>query len=586
MDESNNTKTKKGLISEDDVALVLRRYNAPTVLAVLREVAQFPDVKIDWNALVKKTSTGISNAREYQMLWRHLAYCDMLGEKVEEAEPLDDDSDLEYELEAFPPVSDEASVEAAACVKVMLASGLPDDSGPPNRATVEAPLTINIPNGQATRDPSDNPQPSCSKGTNITVSVSVQKQPLPTVTTAEGLDGSGSAAGGLPARRKRKPWTLEEDMELIAAVQKCGERNWANILKGDFKGERTASQLSQRWSIIRKRQANSNPGGVSNPTGSQLSETQLATRNALSLALNMPEYSSLSAVGATNLVTPAVPAASTEAAVVSGAPLEANTKSTASNIVSHQNQQAPLQTATSLPKATSNTTATKSRVTTKKPTSFPVKSPVGPNPMIQAAAVAAGARIATPSTAKSHLKAAQSKNAVHIRPGGNPLIKPSVPGGTKPVAPRPNVHYIRTGLTSASPPASTYSTVVPSILPPPAVTAQVPSVSAHTSASCGTPAEGKSTNVITTGGVGSSSKEEEVKPAEEMNVDCAADVVQDSGQGDQAALPDTEMVTENPTAENLGNSSKVVADENVPMDVDNNQIESETAKKMNSPAAN
>lgn len=31
----------------------------------------------------------------------------------------DDDSDLEYELEAFPAVSAEASTEAAACVKVL-----------------------------------------------------------------------------------------------------------------------------------------------------------------------------------------------------------------------------------------------------------------------------------------------------------------------------------------------------------------------------------------------------------------------------------------------------------------------------------
>lgn len=34
-------------------------------------------------------------------------------------------------------------------------------------------------------------------------------------------------------------------MELIAAVQKCGEGNWASILKGDFKHDRTPSQLSQ-----------------------------------------------------------------------------------------------------------------------------------------------------------------------------------------------------------------------------------------------------------------------------------------------------------------------------------------------------
>ena len=48
-----------------------------------------------------------------------------------------------------------------------------------------------------------------------------------------------------PARKKRKLWTSEEDQELIAAVEKCGEGNWATMLKGAFKHERTAAQLSQ-----------------------------------------------------------------------------------------------------------------------------------------------------------------------------------------------------------------------------------------------------------------------------------------------------------------------------------------------------
>ncbi|CAL5409933.1 unnamed protein product [Camellia sinensis] len=43
------------------------------MLTLLQEVAHVQDVKIDWNALVKKTATGISNVREYQMLWRHLS---------------------------------------------------------------------------------------------------------------------------------------------------------------------------------------------------------------------------------------------------------------------------------------------------------------------------------------------------------------------------------------------------------------------------------------------------------------------------------------------------------------------------------
>ena len=59
------------------------------MLALLQEVAQVQDVKIDWNNLVKKTSTGISNAREYQMLWRHLAYRQALAERLDDgAEPM------------------------------------------------------------------------------------------------------------------------------------------------------------------------------------------------------------------------------------------------------------------------------------------------------------------------------------------------------------------------------------------------------------------------------------------------------------------------------------------------------------------
>lgn len=65
------------------------RYSATTILALLQEVAQFSGVKIDWNVLVTKTSTGISSAREYQMIWRHLAYGDILLENVEDGiEPL------------------------------------------------------------------------------------------------------------------------------------------------------------------------------------------------------------------------------------------------------------------------------------------------------------------------------------------------------------------------------------------------------------------------------------------------------------------------------------------------------------------
>lgn len=50
---------------------------------------------------------------------------------------------------------------------------------------------------------------------------------------------------------------------------------------------------------------------------------------------------------------------------------------------------------------------------------------------IRAAAIAAGARIASPSDAASIIKAAQSKDAIHIRPGE------SLPCHLKTLAPRP-----------------------------------------------------------------------------------------------------------------------------------------------------
>lgn len=61
------------------------RYTATTVLALLQEVAQVQSEKIDWDELVKKTTTGISSAREYQMLWRHLAYHDSMVDRLEDA---------------------------------------------------------------------------------------------------------------------------------------------------------------------------------------------------------------------------------------------------------------------------------------------------------------------------------------------------------------------------------------------------------------------------------------------------------------------------------------------------------------------
>ncbi|XP_009404331.2 uncharacterized protein LOC135583369 isoform X2 [Musa acuminata AAA Group] len=321
-------------ISEEDVSLLLQRYNPTTILTLLQEVSEAAGVRIDWNALVKRTATGITSAREYQMLWRHLAYHHTLLETIEDgAEPLDDESDLELEIEAVPAVSGEALSEAAACVKVLISCGVPREQGLTSRTAIETPLAVNGFNNQALRVSSDKQQLSQSNyGTDITVPT-LQKQPQSTGTSAEGLDGNGMAGPSIAPKKRRKPWTKEEDMELIAGVQKFGEGNWANILKGDFKHNRTASQLSQRWAIIRKRDTNLLASSGNKSMSSTRSEERLATQKAISLALDMPNSGRLSAI-------------------------------------------------------------------------------------------LSGGRIATPSTAASLFKAAQSKNAVHIRPGGGARPSP------------------------------------------------------------------------------------------------------------------------------------------------------------------
>ncbi|CAD5178093.1 unnamed protein product [Musa acuminata subsp. malaccensis] len=401
-------------ISEEDVSLLLQRYNPTTILTLLQEVSEAAGVRIDWNALVKRTATGITSAREYQMLWRHLAYHHTLLETIEDgAEPLDDESDLELEIEAVPAVSGEALSEAAACVKVLISCGVPREQGLTSRTAIETPLAVNGFNNQALRVSSDKQQLSQSNyGTDITVPT-LQKQPQSTGTSAEGLDGNGMAGPSIAPKKRRKPWTKEEDMELIAGVQKFGEGNWANILKGDFKHNRTASQLSQRWAIIRKRDTNLLASSGNKSMSSTRSEERLATQKAISLALDMPNSGRLSAIlsGGTQSITPAsssaLSAALSEALPVSSQPL--NQLQQASTLATSQ-------------KITLNT-SNKPRTTPKK-SMVPVKPSSGPNSLIQAAAFAAGGRIATPSTAASLFKAAQSKNAVHIRPGGGARPSP------------------------------------------------------------------------------------------------------------------------------------------------------------------
>ncbi|KAL0557817.1 hypothetical protein IC582_006368 [Cucumis melo] len=404
-------KLKKQSVTEKDFSTLLRRYSPTTVLALLQEVAQVPEAKIDWNELVKNTSTGISNPREYQMLWRHLAYRHALLDDLEdEKAPLEDDSDLECDLEPFPSVSCETLTEAAACAKVFISSGSPSDLNVPNSSTIEAPLTISLPRSYTDGVQFENVDPACSiKGEIITVPVSVQRQPVLAPPSAEGLNTNGPTYGNNASRRKRKPWSEAEDLELMAAVKKCGEGNWANIIRGDFLSDRTASQLSQRWAIIKKKHGNLNVGP--NTAGTQLSEVQLAARHAMSLALG--HVGSLKAAARIN------GSASTNT-IGNGSSL------TTATLEQMQDKLHQSPTHAKPSSIGSSSLTTKAQVTTSK--KMIPKSSFDSDCIVRAAAVAAGARIASPADAASLLKAAQSKNAIHIMAKVPASIKTPTPG--------------------------------------------------------------------------------------------------------------------------------------------------------------
>ncbi|XP_050378525.1 uncharacterized protein LOC126795821 [Argentina anserina] len=408
-EEEEKKKKKKGFITEEDTATLLQRYSATTILTLLQEVSHCVNSeKIDYDALVANTTTGITNAREYQMLWRHLAYREPLPDKfIDGDRPMDVDSDYEYDVEVDPAVTADASTEAAACVKVLISSRLPSDPSHLNGTTVEAPLTINIPSAPA-------------KGMNITVPVSIQRQTLPATTTAaaekaEGDDANTPASNIMPLRKKRKKWSAEEDLELINAVNVYGEGNWTQIVKANFKGDRTANQLSQRWGIVKKRQRKMGPAEESAPSVKK--EALLAAHQAMTHFLDDgPNRTPITVgTGRTN---------------VNSNPAETNA-----------NIGVQISTAEGLNAKTSRMGSfgptPKGRITSKK--TLP-KSNVDADRLI-ATAVAAGARIVSQSDSDAELlkAATQANNSIHVIPQTGGSMK------------SPAVRHIRTGLAATVP---------------------------------------------------------------------------------------------------------------------------------------
>ncbi|KAJ0231541.1 Homeodomain-like superfamily protein [Hirschfeldia incana] len=343
-------------------------------------MAYYAEPKMDWNELVKKTSTGITSAREYQLLWRHLAYRDsLLPTDDDNANVYDDDSDMEFELEASPPVTVDAVSEAVAHVKVIAASYVPSESDIPEDSIFEAPLTINIPYGLQRRPEEPSDSYWSSRGMNITFPVSLQK-------AAEGHNGNGLASNMGGPRKKRKKWSAEEDDELIAAVKRYGEGSWALISKEEYDGEITVSQLSQRWGSIRRSRDISNSS-----TQSYQQRTEAANR-ALSLAVGNRGPSKKVAAG----IPPVLKSGSITGAQNNGA--------NSGSSLQAQQQAKPLVQA--IPRAATSVQAAKSRVAARKPTST-LKADL----MVTANSVATAACMSGLGTAASVPKVEPGKNA-------------------------------------------------------------------------------------------------------------------------------------------------------------------------------
>ncbi|KAJ4878387.1 Homeodomain-like superfamily protein [Raphanus sativus] len=442
-----------------------KEYDTTTILKLLQEMAYYAELKMDWNELVKKTSTGITSAREYQLLWRHLAYRDsLLPMDDDSAAPLlqDDDSDMEFELEASPPVSVDAVSEAVAHVKVIAASYVPIDSDIPEDSICEAPLTINIPYGLQRRPQEPSDSYWSSRGMNITFPISLQK-------AAEGHNGNALASNMGP-RKKRKKWSAEEDQELIAAVNRHGEGSWALISKEEYEGEITVSQLSQRWGSIRRRLDISNSS-----TQSYQQRTEAANR-ALSLAVGNRVPSKKVAVG--------IPPVLTSGSITGAQGNGANSGS------SLQGQQQAKPVVQAIPRAETSVQTAKARVAARKPTST-----LRAELMVTANSVATAACMSGLGTAASVPKVEPGKNAA---PALVPKVKSSQASLPRPsgISSVMNAEPVKTASAASLPRPSGMSSTLNAEPVKSAAAASFPRPLGTTSASKAEPVKTTSTAVL------------------------------------------------------------------------------------------
>lgn len=226
--------------------------------------------------------------------------------------------------------------------------------------------------------------------------------------------------------------------------------------------------------------------------------------------------------------------------------------------------------------------AVKSRVPLKK---MPAKSNFGADSSIRAAAVAAGARIVTPSDAASLLKVAQAKKAIHIMPSGVSSIKsPSAGSASVHLEASPTTRYVRPSLPAV--PSSSSPAVTSSASHPGLVKAALPKVQHNTSC--------EQTNAVVSVPATELQLKPEVKAGEEIKVSGCSVSGNEPSKEIQLDLPklDAEFKNQAAVAENPDSSSNMEIVENGQVQSNGNQPEGNgnqngnDDKMVDSPVAN
>ena len=212
----------------------------------------------------------------------------------------------------------------------------------------------------------------------------------------------------------------------------------------------------------------------------------------------------------------------------------------------------------------------KSQVSSKKSSMQPT---IGSDSVLRATAVAAGARIVSPSAAASFFKATQTKNVVHFKPTGGSSTKSSMPAGVSTHSEtQTNVHYVSTGPKATQCSSSTAVTVAPTVSHPSSVKAASPIVQ-HTASAFPTSSNTSSepTNSVSSGLPSELLVKQEIKRAEEIEVSVSRSAPKEQLQGDGVC------VSANARIEQIQEDKAASADMEVEFDKQMTEIKSNSS---------